>query len=78
MKNNLTTAKLQNWLPLHLAGVDRGSVQNVTTDHTQNPEIDDTPDLDQDPTQDLEKTTEDQNDFKTNYDPAMEHSGSVQ
>ena len=59
MKNNLTTAKLQNRLPVYLAGVGRGSVQSASTDHTQNPEIDDTPDLDQDPTPDLDKTTKD-------------------
>ena len=56
MNNNKTTAKLQNWLQVYLAGVGRGSVQNVSTDNTQNPDLDETPDLDQDPTSDLDKT----------------------
>ena len=59
-------------------GVGRGSVQiNVSTDLIQNPNQDDTPNLDQDPTPDLDQTKRLKNDYRTNFDPAMEYSGSV-
>ena len=63
---------------MYLAEVDRGSDQiDASTDHTQNPDLDHTPDLDQDPTPDLDKSKIDRNDYRTDFDPAMEHSGSV-
>ena len=60
-------------------GVGRGSVQiNASTDLTQNPDPDDTPGLDQDPSRDLDQTKRLKNDYRTDFDPAMEHPGSVQ
>ena len=59
-------------------GVGRGSVQvNDSTDHTQNPDPNDTPGLDQDHTRDLDQTKRLENDYRTNFDPAMECAGSV-
>ena len=77
MNDNYTTLNPQNLLPLYLAGVGRGSVPiDASTDHTQNQDLDHTPDLDQDPTPDQDKSKIDRNDYRTDFDPAMEYSGS--
>ena len=58
-------------------GVGRGSVQiNASIDHTRNPDPDDIPGLDQDPIRDLDQTKRLENDYRTNFDPAMEYAGS--
>ena len=72
------TPTVQNQILLYRVGVDRGSVQNATIDLTLNPDHDDTLNLDQNLALDLDPDKEDRNNCTTNFDPAMEHAGSVQ